>query len=126
MAEPAGTVNPNPMHELRTPPAVWIAVFAALSVWVAYRLGAFDLGSFLLIGLQVLGDPGAELRDLIPELLVRQFLHLGLESIDLLHPGHQALELALVLGAEYLGCDLVEQCRPSGWYGGVSLANKQA
>ena len=65
-------------------------------------VGVFD-------GIHALADALAELFRLGPELLVAELLHLGLKRIDALHQRHNALDFALVAGAENLGDELVDQ-----------------
>ena len=58
----------------------------------------------VLDAFEALGQALAEFVGLGAQLGVGERVHLRFERIDLLDRGHQALNLALVIGAENLGC----------------------
>ncbi len=66
-------------------------IFGAAAIVVV-----LDAGGALL-------DEAAEFLGFGAQFGVGEALHLGFERVDLLHPGHEALDLALVFGAENLG-----------------------
>ncbi len=61
-------------------------------------------------GVHALANLGAKFLGLCPELFIAKLLDFGLERIDALHQRQQALDLALVAGAENLGNKSVNQC----------------